>query len=117
MIQPSNQNATLSTAKEQPMTQSTIHIVARITAKPEAVTELRSVLEALLTPTRQEAGCRRYQLLQNQQDPTDFTFVEEWADDSAIDQHLRSAHLQRAFAQAAGLLGAQPDIQRYTLIG
>jgi len=55
--------------------------------------------------------------LQNQQDPTDFTFVEEWADDAAIDQHLRSAHLQRAFAQAAGLLAGQPDIQRYELIG
>lgn len=99
------------------MTPSTVHIVARITAKSDAVTQLRAVLEALLTPTRQEAGCHRYLLLQNQQDPTDFTFVEEWADDAAIDQHLRSAHLQRAFAQAAGLLAGQPDIQRYELIG
>ncbi|MBL8251492.1 MAG: antibiotic biosynthesis monooxygenase [Candidatus Competibacter sp.] len=99
------------------MTRPTIHIVARITAKPDAVAALRAVLEALLAPTRQEAGCRRYVLLQNQREPTDFTFVEEWADADAIDQHMRSAHLQKALAQAAGLLATQPDIQRYELIG
>lgn len=99
------------------MSQSSIHIVARITAKPDRVAELRAVLEALLTPTRQEAGCRRYILLQNQQEPTDFTFVEEWVDAAAIDSHMKSAHLQQAFAQAAGLLAAPPDVQRYTVIG
>ncbi|CDI01791.1 putative Antibiotic biosynthesis monooxygenase [Candidatus Competibacter denitrificans Run_A_D11] len=99
------------------MNQTSVHIVARVTAKPDRVAELRAVLETLLTPTRQEAGCRRYILLQNQQEPTGFTFVEEWVDAAAIDNHMKSAHLQQAFAQAAGLLAARPDIQRYDLIG
>ena len=99
------------------MSQTSVHIVARVTAKPDCVAELRVVLETLLTPTRQEAGCRRYILLQNQQEPTDFTFVEEWADAAAINSHMKSAHLQQAFAQAAGLLAVPPDVQRSTLIG
>jgi quinol monooxygenase YgiN len=99
------------------MTPSSIHIVARVTAKPDAVKALQTVLETLLTPTRQEPGCRRYVLMQNQENPTDFTFVEEWADEDAINSHMKSAHLKEAFTKAAGLLAAPPDIQRYTLIG
>ena len=99
------------------MSQSSVHIVARLTAKPEAIAALRAVLETLLTPTRQEAGCHRYALLQNRHDPTDFTFIEEWADDAVIDQHMQSAHLKKALVEAAGLLAARPDIQRYDLIG
>ena len=99
------------------MSNSSIHLVARIVAKPDSVAALRTLLETLLAPTRQEAGCRRYILLQNQQEPTGFTFVEEWVDAAAIDNHMKSAHLQQAFAQAAGLLAARPDIQRYDLIG
>ncbi|MDG4549512.1 MAG: putative quinol monooxygenase [Candidatus Contendobacter sp.] len=99
------------------MKPSSIHIVARITARPDKVVELRAVLETLLGPTRQEAGCLRYYLLRNQQNPTDFTFVEEWADAAAIDQHMQSTHIQKAFAQASGLLAARPDVQRYEWIG
>ena len=98
------------------MSQSTIHVVARIVAKPEAVTQLQAVLAALLEPTRQEAGCHRYTLLQNRQDPTDFTFVEEWASGAAIDAHMQTSHIQGAFAQAQGLLAAEPDIRQYELV-
>ena len=99
------------------MSDSAIHIVARLIAKPDAIAELRAVLETLLAPTRQEAGCRQYLLLQNREHPTDFTVVEQWADATAIDRHLQSAHVQQALAQAAALLAAPPDIQRYELIG
>lgn len=99
------------------MSQSSIHIVARFIAKPDTIKGLQTVLEALLTPTRQEPGCHRYLLLHNQQNPADFTFVEEWADEAAIDQHLQSAHLKKALTDMTGLLAVQPDIQRYTLAG
>ncbi len=99
------------------MSQPTVHIVARIIAKPDAATELRAVLAALLEPTRQEAGCRRYTLLQNRQEPTDFTFVEEWAGDAAIDAHMQTAHIRAAFVRARDLLAAEPDIRQYELVG
>ena len=99
------------------MSDSAIHIVARLIARPAAMAEVRDVLETLLATTRQEAGCRRSFLLQNQQEPTDFTFVEEWADEAAIDSHMKSPHFQAAFARAENLLAAKPAIQRYGLIG
>lgn len=98
------------------MSESTVHVIARITARPDTVTALRAVLEALLAPTRQEFGCHRYRLLQNRNDLTDFTVIEEWANEAAIDAHMQAAHVQHALAQAAELLAAAPAIQRYTLL-
>lgn len=60
-------------------------------------------------------GCVGYQLLQNRMDPTDFTFVEEWLSDVAIDAHLATSHVQTAFAKAQPLLAAAPDIRRYSV--
>jgi len=39
----------------------------------------------LIEPTRKESGCISYELLQNRDDPTDFTFVEEWEKPRTID--------------------------------
>lgn len=99
------------------MQNTSIHVVAHITAKPDAVASLHAVLAALLEPTRRETGCHRYTLLQNRQDPTDFTFVEEWASDAALDAHLQTPHIQAALSQAADLLAVPPDIRRYDLLG
>lgn len=94
-----------------------IHVVARLTARPETVAEVQTVLLSLIEPTRQESGCLRYILLQNAADPTDFTFVEEWADEEALEAHFATPHLQAALVQAPPLLAATPDIRRYTVIG
>jgi len=95
----------------------TVHVVAHLTARPDTVVELRTLLFALLEPTRREPGCLRYTLLHNAVDPVDFTFVEEWVDDAALDAHFITPHLQAALAQAPSLLAVEPDIRRYTVIG
>jgi len=94
----------------------TIRVVARLRACPETVTALQTVLLSLIEPTRQEPGCLRYELLQNAVDPTDFTFVEEWADETALEAHFTTPHLQAALVQSSALLAAEPEINRYTVI-
>lgn len=95
---------------------ATVHVVARLVARPDTVAELRVLLLSLIEPTRREAGCLRYSLLQNAADPTDFTFIEEWADEAALEAHFTTPHLQAALAQAPELLAASPDIRRYACI-
>ena len=94
----------------------TVHVVARLTARPETVAELQTALRSLIEPTRQEPGCLRYELLQNAADPTDFTFVEEWANEAALEAHFTTPHLQAALARAPVLLAVEPEIRRYTVI-
>ena len=70
------------------MAKNSIRIVARVVANRDSVDQVRSILSDLVEPTRNESGCISYELLQNRTDQTDFTFVEEWESDAAIDAHL-----------------------------
>ena len=99
------------------MPEKTLRVVARITARPDKVEELRAVLSGLIEPTRKEKGCIRYELLQNNADPTDFTFVEEWESDAALDAHLDSVHIEDAVAKMADLVAGEADIRRYSVVG
>lgn len=98
------------------MSNKTVSVLARITARPDKIKELASLLLRLVEETRKENGCISYQLLQSRSDPGDFVCVEEWASDSAIDNHLTSAHVQDAFSKAAPLLAKEPDIKRYGVL-
>lgn len=98
------------------MSKTKIRVVARVVALPDKVEDVKSVLLGLIEPTRQEDGCIVYELLQNQDDPTDFTFVEEWESQALLDAHLASAHLAEADAKLEGLVAAEPDIRIYRLL-
>ncbi len=98
------------------MSKPTLRVVARLTAFPDKVAELKSLLLSIIEPTRQEAGCIKYELLQNQSEPTDFTFVEEWESAALLEVHLGSTHIQDALLQLEGLAVGPPDIRRYELL-
>jgi quinol monooxygenase YgiN len=93
-----------------------IRVVAHIHARPEKVEELKSMLLGFLEPTRKEEGCIRYELHVNTSEPHEFTFIEEWESDAALDAHLQSPHIQAAFPRVPELCAAPPDIRRYTRI-
>jgi quinol monooxygenase YgiN len=93
-----------------------VRVVARVKARPEKVAETHQLLTGLIGPTRNEQGCISYQLFQNDSDPTDFTFVEEWQSTSAFEGHLASPHVQEALPQLGPLTVEPPDIRRYSLL-
>lgn len=98
------------------MPNTVLGVVARIIARPGSVEVVRDGLRSLLEPTRREQGCIVYDLMQNNADPTDFTFYEEWSDDAALDAHAKSAHIASTFAKLDGHLAAPPDVRRYSYI-
>ena len=98
------------------MSKAVLGVVARIVAKPGSVDAVRAGLRSLLEPTRQEVGCILYELMQNEADPTDFTFYEEWTNSDALDAHARSAHIETTFRALDGHLAAPPDVRRYSYV-
>jgi quinol monooxygenase YgiN len=98
------------------MPNETLRVVARVTAQPDKVDEVKAILLTLIIPTRAEAGCISYELLQNKNDATDFVFVEEWSSDSALDVHMITTHLQDAVSRVSPLVAQAPDIRRYGTI-
>ena len=93
-----------------------VRVVAHITARPETLAAVREVLVGFIEPTRREAGCISYELLQDNVDPCQFTFVEEWVSDEALDIHLRTLHLSAGAASLGPLMAAPMDVRRCTLI-
>jgi quinol monooxygenase YgiN len=98
------------------MAQDTLIVIARIKARPGKVNELLSVLSSLVEPTRKEPGCISYNLLQNNEDPTDLAFVEEWQNTKALESHFATRHFKDALVKLPNLVAAEPDIQRYHLV-
>lgn len=94
----------------------TIKVIAHIKAKPDTIDATRELLESLILPTRIEEGCITYQLYQNEADPTDFTFIEEWTSDEDLSAHFASDHFKTASAKSAELFAEPPDIRRYKLV-
>jgi quinol monooxygenase YgiN len=95
---------------------ATVHVLSRFIAKPGKEQALKTILNALISPTRRELGCYQYDLLENPADPRDFCFVEKWENEKSVDQHGDSQHLKHALSQVEGLVDAAPDVRRYRQI-
>lgn len=98
------------------MPKQTIRVVAQVTALNGKTAEVKTILQSIVAPTRQETGCLSYQLLSNDGNPAEFLFIEEWTDEKAIGKHFSTPHIRNALAEITPLLAKAPDIQRYTLI-
>ena len=95
---------------------TSLRVIARAKAKPSHIAQVREILFALVEPTRREPGCLSYELAQNSSDPTDFVFIEQWASVAADQAHFATPHLLSTLQRLVGLLTAEPEICRYTVL-
>ena len=93
-----------------------VRVVATLVAKPGKAAELSSVLQRLIEPTRAEAGCRRYELWQNEADEHEFRFIEEWDSDEALAAHLQTPHITSGRERLPELLAGDLDLCKYRLL-
>lgn len=93
-----------------PMSKQTLTVIATVKAKEEKVRHVKEVLMGLIAPTREEPGCISYVLHQATDDVCSFVFVEEWASQAALDEHLQTPYLQGFLAQADDILAAPLDV-------
>lgn len=99
------------------MAKQTIRVVAQINALPGKEEEVKSILAGLVEPTRQEAGCIQYELLQNNTEPNNFVLLEEWETQAALDGHSAAAHTKTAEANVDSLLAkTPPDVRFYRVV-
>ncbi|MEJ8855271.1 putative quinol monooxygenase [Variovorax robiniae] len=91
-----------------------VHILARISFRPEAAAQGLTIMTELAAKSREEKDCISYQLYQQAQAPHIFETVEEWTDQGAVDTHMASPHVGAAVAAAGPLFGAPPEILPYT---
>jgi len=94
-----------------------IHVIARHWARRDTVDEVRRILLGLIEPSRAEPGCLKYELLQNADDPTDFTFVETFASDDALRVHAAAPYITGLATRLKELIARASEVNRYRLAG
>jgi len=86
-------------------------VVATMVAKPDSVDAFRDVLTQAIPEVHGEPGCELYAL--HQSDRT-FVFVEQWADQDALDTHGKAPVIGSMFNALKDLIDGAPDIKFLT---
>jgi len=98
------------------MTVPVTRVVLRVVARKDTADQIRDVLFALAEASRKEDGCNGYKVFQSQADPLEFLCYESWASDAALEKHMTTSHVARAFEIGLALLVEPPDRRVYTTI-
>ncbi|QCQ93105.1 putative quinol monooxygenase [Rhodococcus sp. SGAir0479] len=89
---------------------SNLHVVATIPAKSGSENTVRAALTTLVEASRKEDGCVSYDLYESTSAPGTFVVVEVWADQHALDTHMKSPHMREAASAFGAHLAAAPGI-------
>lgn len=65
-----------------------------------------------VTNTKKEAGCLSYRVYVSENDGTKFTFIEEWANETAVEKHNSSRHFKMFIDSVTTVLNHAPSIKR-----
>jgi quinol monooxygenase YgiN len=82
-------------------------VVATISAKEGNEVLVREALELVVTASRAEAGCLRYDLHIDLGNHASFIMLEAWRDQAALEQHEASPHFQALVKS----IGGKADVQ------
>jgi quinol monooxygenase YgiN len=83
---------------------ATITVVAKLVAKKGCAESVKSELQKLIAPTRQEEGCIEYLLFQDNEDPDIFMFYETWESLACIEKHVETDQYKNYAASVADML-------------
>jgi quinol monooxygenase YgiN len=90
-------------------------VVAHLRALNGQIEETKKFLMALIGPTRAEPGCVEYWLHQDNDDPAEFTFYENWTNRPEWDKHMEMPHLQK-FAEVKDKVFELQKLRLMTMI-
>lgn len=79
-------------------------LVVHLRTRPETTAAFMKMLMENAIASRQEAGCRQFEVLVDPQDETKVTLFEIYQDEAAFEAHQQTAHFKRYLAEAVPLL-------------
>ncbi|MFZ4537090.1 putative quinol monooxygenase [Propionivibrio sp.] len=84
---------------------TTLFVIATITAKPDQAQPVRAAIDLIVPPTRAEDGCIRYDFLVDNNNDHRFVIQEQWRNKAALEAHMLTAHF-KALVESIGSLAA-----------
>jgi autoinducer 2-degrading protein len=81
-------------AESRPMTRFALLVTIRV--RPDAVEDFRArILAAAATAEREEPGCLRFEVAQDESEPATFVLIEVYTDAAALAHHHATPHFLR----------------------
>jgi quinol monooxygenase YgiN len=93
-----------------------IVLTAKFVAKAEYKSKIIQLATTVAEPSRAEAGCVSYNLYE-QPSSNNFLFLEEWADQKALDEHFQTPHFQAFMKQFPEMIQGPSKIRVYEVGG
>ncbi len=91
-----------------------LKIVAKNFIKEDKIDEFITLAKGLVEDTRKnDAGCIRYELVQDLKDPTVLTILEEWESQEALDAHMNAEHFKKAYPRFGAFCEKPGEVNIY----
>ncbi|WDF74970.1 putative quinol monooxygenase [Novosphingobium sp. KACC 22771] len=94
------------------MTDTTVHLIARLVPKPGKEDALAQTMLALIPKVLTEPGCLAYAAHDSLDAPGVIVMVEAWADQAALDTHAALLKSSGAAARLGDLLAEPVAMER-----
>lgn len=89
-----------------------INIVAHNYVKVEKTDEFIALAKQLVQETREkDAGCIRYELMQDTKNPQHLTMFEAWENQESLEKHMKSQHFQEAMKVFTDFMEMPAEVQ------
>ena len=93
-----------------------ITIIAKFNVLNGSVDEFKKCAVNVVRYTRKEKGNLAYNIYQSREDATKFTFIEEWLNDTAIEQHNNAKHFLQFLEDIKPLTDGDVQIEQLTKV-
>ena len=91
-------------------------LIARLTAKPEYAEILGEALQAIVAPTRAEAGSIDYLIHRDNDDPRVWVLYENWHSRADLDAHFELPHTKALMGRFPELLAKDIELTFCTMV-
>ncbi|MCH5210977.1 MAG: antibiotic biosynthesis monooxygenase [Oscillospiraceae bacterium] len=93
-----------------------ITIIAKFSVYSDKIEEFKKCAINVTRETRKEKGNLAYKIYQDRHDPSKFTFIEEWLNDTAIEQHNNAKHFIKFIEDIKPLTEGEVNIEQLSNI-
>lgn len=90
-----------------------ITIIAKFDVLPSCLDDFVKASSSVTRDTRKERGNLSYKIFRLRDDETKFTFIEEWLNDTAIEQHNNTEHFKKFIDEITPMLKSEPRIEQF----
>ncbi|WP_411680815.1 putative quinol monooxygenase [Clostridium thailandense] len=93
-----------------------IKVVAKSYVMEGKFEEYMNLCKELVEKTREEEGCIKYEVYQDEKCSTILTIIEEWESREALDKHMVSEHFKRIVPILGKFRAKQSDVNVYNKV-